>query len=144
MIDYQPKAITPGKGLQGQNCNVTACQKPDSALYYNKAMRAWYCKECATDIQYWASKDNMVLFDALVNPDPEEAAKESAELERKSKELFDRILNSIDFEPWTYNKAPTDEAVIIPKKVVAKHPTFNKSTYKPIRPIPVKKQGFRR
>jgi hypothetical protein len=140
MIDYQPKAITPGKGLQGQNCNVTACQKPDSALYYNKAMRAWYCKECATDIQYWASKDNMVLFDALVNPGNVEP---SPKIEIVASQHYPD--DFVDFENFHGDfKNPTDEAVVIPKKVVAKHPTFNKSTYKPIRPIPVKKQGFRR
>jgi hypothetical protein len=54
--------LTPGKGLEGQNCNVTACQKPDSAHHYNKVMHKWYCLECAEKIQYWA------LIDPPYNP----------------------------------------------------------------------------
>jgi hypothetical protein len=49
--------LTPGKGLEGQNCNVTACQKPESAHHYNEAMSKWYCLECAQKIQYWALYD---------------------------------------------------------------------------------------
>lgn len=39
------------KGAKGEECNVTACQRPDSAFYWNRVMDAHYCKECALDIQ---------------------------------------------------------------------------------------------
>lgn len=57
--------ITPGKGLKGLNCNVTACQAPDSAHHYNTTMHAWYCRRCAEDIQYWAKKSGFELFEGL-------------------------------------------------------------------------------
>lgn len=62
---YEPKSPTPGKGKQGLNCNVTACQRPDSANHYNKVMHAWYCRGCAEDIERWAKVDGMSLFDNL-------------------------------------------------------------------------------
>lgn len=48
---YEPKAMTPGKGQHGLNCNVTACQKPHSAWWWNNSTRAWYCADCAYEIQ---------------------------------------------------------------------------------------------
>lgn len=38
------------KGIQNEECNRTACQKPDSAHYYNHSTRAWYCGKCAHSI----------------------------------------------------------------------------------------------
>ena len=50
------------KGLKGGNCNVTACQKPD-ATYYNKSTQAYYCGECATEINWPGGRaDTMKLF----------------------------------------------------------------------------------
>lgn len=43
--------LTEGKGKHGLNCNVTACQKPNSAWWWNSSTRAWYCADCAYDIQ---------------------------------------------------------------------------------------------
>ena len=37
------------KGIQGGNCNRTACQLP-GANWYNKSTRAYYCPQCAKDI----------------------------------------------------------------------------------------------
>lgn len=49
--DHRIKEATPGKGKHGQNCNVTACQRPNSAWWWNSSTRAWYCCDCAYDIQ---------------------------------------------------------------------------------------------
>ena len=57
--------IQPGKGKQGLNCNVTACQAPDSAHHYNTVMQAWYCRRCAEDIEYWANKDGNSFYNDL-------------------------------------------------------------------------------
>lgn len=62
---YEPKPNTPGKGLEGQNCNVTQCQKPDSAHHFNNVMKAWYCLECAQEIQYFANKDGFSFYDGI-------------------------------------------------------------------------------
>ena len=62
---YEQKAITPGKGVQGENCNVTACQAPKSAFHYNHVMRKWYCRECATKIQHAAKMAGMSFYDDL-------------------------------------------------------------------------------
>lgn len=59
--------ITPGKGMQGENCNVTACQRPHSADYYNVSMRAWYCFQCACTIEAWAHIDGMSHFPGTVS-----------------------------------------------------------------------------
>lgn len=55
---------TSGKGLEGQNCNVTACQLPDSAHHYNKWTHAYYCIDCATDInEYPLNGTNSYAFE---------------------------------------------------------------------------------
>lgn len=57
--------ITDGKGKEGLNCNVTACQRPNSAHHFNTVMRAWYCRNCAEDIQYWAVKAGMSFYEGI-------------------------------------------------------------------------------
>ena len=58
-------AIAPDKGNQNGSCNVTACQKPNSAEFYNNVMHKWYCYDCACEIEYFARKDNMSFYPAL-------------------------------------------------------------------------------
>jgi len=40
------------KGEKGGNCNRTACQKPmtEEESYYSVWTRAYYCRQCARDI----------------------------------------------------------------------------------------------
>jgi hypothetical protein len=38
------------KGVRGGACNVTACQLPDSADWYNHSTQRWYCVTCATEL----------------------------------------------------------------------------------------------
>lgn len=59
------KAITPGKGLEGKNCNRTACQAPDSAHFFNKITQAWYCFNCASLIEAAANKDDLSFYENL-------------------------------------------------------------------------------
>ena len=63
--DIFPKPITPGKGLRGENCNVTHCQKPNSAEYFHATMRAWYCKKCALRLERVARSHGMSFFHVL-------------------------------------------------------------------------------
>jgi len=65
MNTLHQKEITAGKGKQGENCNVTHCQKPKSAKHYNKVMCAWYCYECATKIEAVARRDGQSFYDDL-------------------------------------------------------------------------------
>lgn len=58
--------ITPGKGLQGENCNRTACQAPKSANHYNKETRKWYCFKCACTIEAYAQIDNLSFYPGTV------------------------------------------------------------------------------
>lgn len=55
-----PKAA---KGVKGENCNVTACQRP-GAWFYNTGTRAYYCRQCAQDIARWnnPAEDGYTLF----------------------------------------------------------------------------------
>lgn len=36
------------KGEYGQECNITACQKPNSAYWYNHFNQKYYCEDCAS------------------------------------------------------------------------------------------------
>lgn len=36
------------KGDYGQECNITACQKPNSAYWYNHFNQKYYCEDCAS------------------------------------------------------------------------------------------------
>lgn len=38
------------KGVFGGACNVTACQLPDSATWFNHSTRKYYCVTCATEL----------------------------------------------------------------------------------------------
>lgn len=50
------------KGVHGGNCNVSSCQKPN-ALYFNKSTKAYYCKECAEEINWVGGRaDVMKLY----------------------------------------------------------------------------------
>lgn len=62
---FEVKKPMPGKGLKGKNCNVTHCQAPESAHYYNRVTQAWYCEECATRIENSAQRDGMTFFNDL-------------------------------------------------------------------------------
>lgn len=35
------------KGEYGQECNITSCQKPNSAIWYNHFNHKYYCETCA-------------------------------------------------------------------------------------------------
>jgi hypothetical protein len=35
------------KGQYGQECNITACQKPNSAFWLNRLNNQYYCEDCA-------------------------------------------------------------------------------------------------
>jgi hypothetical protein len=60
-----PKPETAGKGKKGENCNVTHCQKPESAFYYNRVMNAWYCEDCALKIEASANAQGNSFYDNL-------------------------------------------------------------------------------
>ena len=40
----------PTKGQENGACNVTRCQREDSAIWYNHGSLAWYCTGCKEDI----------------------------------------------------------------------------------------------
>jgi hypothetical protein len=44
------------KGANLGRCNVTACQGPD-AIFWNPAMRKFYCVTCSNGIDYWMRRD---------------------------------------------------------------------------------------
>lgn len=35
------------KGEYNQECNITSCQKPNSAVWFNHSTRKFYCESCA-------------------------------------------------------------------------------------------------
>ena len=40
----------PDKGQFGGSCNVTACQLPNSATWYNYSTERYYCRTCALEL----------------------------------------------------------------------------------------------
>jgi len=62
------------KGVEGGNCNRTACQQP-GAIWYNTGTRAYYCRNCAITIQREANdyalraqEPPMILFEGVFDP----------------------------------------------------------------------------
>lgn len=53
--------LTPLKGKKHGNCNRTACQKENSAVWYNHGTSKWYCEECAK----WLNEDRFNKADAM-------------------------------------------------------------------------------
>jgi hypothetical protein len=57
------------KGVEGGNCNRTACQAP-GAYFFGKSTRVWYCRRCAEMIEasavmYDKEGCTNILFDGL-------------------------------------------------------------------------------
>lgn len=65
LLPFKQKPITVGKGVKGLNCNVTHCQKPESAHHFNRVMRKWYCVDCAEKIEASANRDGASFFSDL-------------------------------------------------------------------------------
>ncbi len=49
------------KGQKGGACNVTACQLPGSAVYFNHSTRAYYCQTCARAINDANAHDSFTI-----------------------------------------------------------------------------------
>lgn len=49
------------KGEFNQECNRTACNN-QNAVYYNLSTEKYYCRSCATEINYWNRADAMRLY----------------------------------------------------------------------------------
>jgi hypothetical protein len=63
------------KGIEGGNCNRTACQSP-FAIWYNESTRAFYCRHCAILIQRDANdyaqrcqEEPVILFKGIFDRD---------------------------------------------------------------------------
>lgn len=50
---YHAKTRDPQAGKRGGKCYRTACQKPNSAVFFNHSTKMWYCKDCA----HWLNTD---------------------------------------------------------------------------------------
>lgn len=87
------------KGKEGCNCNRTACQQP-GALFFNCGTRAWYCYECAKDINEFALRTPEVVqgqCPAPFNQDEIDAAEaEMKNLDRN--EAFKAIMKYFPYE----------------------------------------------
>jgi hypothetical protein len=52
----------PDKGVKGGACNVTACQLPNSAVWWHHSTRAYYCDVCAEELNRVNRKDAHDLY----------------------------------------------------------------------------------
>lgn len=52
------------KGVFNGKCNITSCQKPNSATWYNHSTRKYYCHSCANRLNNdeFNKRDAMRLF----------------------------------------------------------------------------------
>ena len=52
------------KGNYGEDCNITSCQKPNSATWYNHSTQKYYCKSCAMRLNNdeYNKRDAMRMF----------------------------------------------------------------------------------
>jgi hypothetical protein len=75
------------KGQPGGSCNVTACQRPDSAFFYNHSTQKHYCVSCARKINDANSRDQYVidLGHPLLTLDPQFADKDDREMRRAAR-----------------------------------------------------------
>lgn len=52
------------KGELNGSCNITSCQKPNSATWYNHSTRKYYCPSCARRLNNdeFNKRDAMKMF----------------------------------------------------------------------------------
>ncbi|MFO0090041.1 MAG: hypothetical protein ACK518_04495 [bacterium] len=52
------------KGVLNGKCNITSCQKPNSATWYNHSTQKYYCESCANRLNNdeFNKRDAMRLF----------------------------------------------------------------------------------
>lgn len=73
----------PNAGKFGDRCYRTACQRPNSATYWNASTREHYCQSCAQDINKWSRID--VGFDICVQGSSKSSYAELEERATKAK-----------------------------------------------------------
>lgn len=49
------------KGDKNEECNRTVC-KNQNANWFNLSTRAYYCKSCANEINYWSKRDSNIIL----------------------------------------------------------------------------------
>lgn len=52
---YPEKSLKSDKGRKNGSCNRRACQK-SGAVWFNKSTRAYYCGDCAHQINHYAAR----------------------------------------------------------------------------------------
>ena len=50
--EEQAPRLAADKGEFGGSCNITRCQRPNSATWYNHSTRKYYCRPCAHTLNY--------------------------------------------------------------------------------------------
>ena len=51
-LEDRPPQNAADKGEFGGSCNITHCQRPNSATWFNHSTRKYYCRSCAHDLNY--------------------------------------------------------------------------------------------
>ena len=51
-IEVEQPTLAADKGEFGGSCNITHCQRPNSATWYNHSTRKYYCRSCAHTLNY--------------------------------------------------------------------------------------------
>ena len=63
-VQDRKEVLAADKGIYGGACNITHCQRPQSAFWYNHSTRKYYCRACAADLNYdrFNYRDSMEMW----------------------------------------------------------------------------------
>jgi hypothetical protein len=62
--EEQAPRLAKDKGEYGGSCNITRCQRPNSATWFNHSTRKYYCPSCARTLNFdhFNRKDAMEMW----------------------------------------------------------------------------------
>ena len=63
-IEIEQPKLAADKGEYGGSCNITRCQRPDSATWFNHSTSKYYCPSCARTLNFdhFNRKDAMEMW----------------------------------------------------------------------------------
>ena len=129
------------KGIYSGSCNRTACQKPNSATFYNHSTEKYYCKSCAMLINDANRISSEELFGHELctegrNEEPAEFTKlvEEGLLKKEEKWKRDRESNREDVS----SSIPVTDEPTPSYKVKSFEPATKKQKWEAVRVVPVR------
>ena len=90
--DYEPPKLAADKGDFRGSCNITRCQRPNSATWFNHSTRKYYCRSCAHDLNYdhFNRKDAMEMWGHLLCTEGQCIEGDYAEIHEHYRGLYEK------------------------------------------------------